>query len=306
MLNEKIRLMYFSRGTSLKQFSLDPRRFILYSSAGSVALVLIVALALQLFTGLFQNLHIDTLEKDKNQLQKELLILKEKIALLNDRMTEIENMDDILRNAAGLPVINQDIRQVGVGGPYVAADDENRYYADELGRTTLEIQSDLNKFERELHLVKNSLKEVSSTLDENDRMAHQTPSIRPILGATIRQNFGLRMDPFLDRIASHQGVDVPMPLGTNVLATADGVVKTANTLYTPHKSYGMEVVIDHGYGYETRYAHLSKILVRPGERVKRWQVIGQVGETGRTTGPHLHYEVMLNGKPENPMHFVIN
>jgi murein DD-endopeptidase MepM/ murein hydrolase activator NlpD len=157
-----------------------------------------------------------------------------------------------------------------------------------------------------MQLVRTSLNEVDATLKLQQQKAHQMPTIRPILGAAIRENFGLRMDPLLDKIAVHEGVDIPMPVGTPVLATADGVVKTAITLYTPHRSYGMEVVIDHGFGNETRYAHLSKILVRPGQRVKRWQTIGEVGETGRSTGPHLHYEVLSSGKPNNPMHYIIN
>jgi len=97
-----------------------------------------------------------------------------------------------------------------------------------------------------------------------------------------------------------------MPKGTRVLATADGRVVRAKTLYTPFKNYGMEVVIDHGYGYQTRYAHLSKILVRRGQRVKKGEMIGEVGSTGRAKGPHLHYEVMENGRRRDPEFFIYN
>ena len=96
-----------------------------------------------------------------------------------------------------------------------------------------------------------------------------------------------------------------MPAGTKVLATAGGVVRIAKKLYTPHKSYGREVVIDHGYGYKTRYAHLSKIYVRPGERIERWTPIGEVGATGRASGPHLHYEVLYANKQQNPQHYIL-
>jgi murein DD-endopeptidase MepM/ murein hydrolase activator NlpD len=104
----------------------------------------------------------------------------------------------------------------------------------------------------------------------------------------------------------HDGVDFPARKGTEVLATADGTVKVAKKLYTPNKSYGREIVIDHGDGYETRYAHLSKVKVHKGQKVSRWEVIGEVGQTGRATGDHLHYEVILSGKRQNPEHYIYN
>jgi murein DD-endopeptidase MepM/ murein hydrolase activator NlpD len=306
MLNEKIRLLYFSKGTGLKQFSLNPKQFYAYSATVSFSVLLVLSIAIHLVTGLFHDIRIDSLKRNRDELQKELISMKEKIALLNVHMTEVENTGDMLRNAAGLPAIDKDVRQVGVGGPYSANIPEYPYFNDEVSRTAAEAKMDLNKIEREMRLERANLQEINQLLNEQKARAEQLPSIRPILGAHVLENFGLRMDPFLDKIASHEGVDVPMPRGTKVLATAAGVVKVAKTIYTPYKSYGMEVVVDHGYGYETRYAHLSKILVTPGQRVKRWQPVGEVGETGRATGPHLHYEVMHSGRPENPMFFMFN
>jgi murein DD-endopeptidase MepM/ murein hydrolase activator NlpD len=285
MLNEKIRLLYFSKGTGLRQFSLNPKQFYTYSAAGGFAILLVMTFSIHLFTGLFHNVRIDSLKRNRDDLQKELIAMKEKIAVLNAHVTEVENTGDMLRNVAGLPAIDKDVRQVGVGGPYSSNIPEYPYLNDEVSRTAAEARTDMNKIEREIRLERASLQEISLLLGEQKTRAEQLPSIRPILGARVIENYGLRMDPFLDKIASHEGVDVPMPMGTKVLATAAGTVKVAKTIYTPYKSYGMEVVIDHGFGFETRYAHLSKILVSPGQRVKRWQPVGEVGETGRPVNP---------------------
>ena len=110
----------------------------------------------------------------------------------------------------------------------------------------------------------------------------------------------------MNKIAIHEGVDIPVRKGTTVLAAAAGIVRIAKNNYTPHKNYGREIVIDHGNGYKTRYAHLSKILVRRGQRVKRWDAIAEVGDTGRAQGPHLHYEVIYQDKKQNPEHFIYN
>jgi murein DD-endopeptidase MepM/ murein hydrolase activator NlpD len=306
MLNEKIRLMIFTRGTELKQISLNPRQFYRYSAAFTVSLIVLLTLLIHLFTGLFHNIRITLLEKDRSNLQKELILYKEKIVQLNERMTEVEKTGDALRNAVGLSAIDQDIRQVGVGGSFSSNASDYNFYLDPINQTSAEVKIDLNKVEREIQLEKASLNEIAVTEQEHDDAARALPSIRPILGANVNPNFGLRMDPFLDKIAPHEGVDIPMPIGTSVLATADGVVELARTIYTPYKSYGMEIVIDHGYGHKTRYAHLSKILVRQGEHVKRWEPIGEVGSTGRSKGPHLHYEVLNSDKPENPIYYIFN
>jgi murein DD-endopeptidase MepM/ murein hydrolase activator NlpD len=305
MLSEKMRLMFFTKGTGLKKISLNPTQFYMYSVAFFLSIFFLVILAIYLFTGLFQNARIALLENEKDNLQKQLLTNKEKIALLNERMTEVERDGDVLRNSVGLPAIDKDIRQVGVGGSF-ASNVLDYNYLDEIGKTSVEIKMDIDKLEREIHLEKNSLNEINLKKNEQEMMSSHMPTIRPILGAIAKENFGLRMDPLIGKIAMHDGVDIPMPVGTKVLAPGDGVVKVAKTIYTPHTSYGMEIVIDHGFGYETRFGHLSKILVRPGQTVKRWQPIGEVGDTGRSTGPHLHYEVMNSGKPENPMYFILN
>jgi murein DD-endopeptidase MepM/ murein hydrolase activator NlpD len=125
------------------------------------------------------------------------------------------------------------------------------------------------------------------------------PSIWPVRGQ-ISAGFGQRMDPFSGEGAFHPGVDIRAPLGTKVAASADGIVFAAS----PESGYGNEILIDHGYGITTKYGHLSKIFVTVGQEVKRGQVIGAVGMTGRTTGPHLHYEVIVHDTPVNPTKYL--
>lgn len=126
------------------------------------------------------------------------------------------------------------------------------------------------------------------------------PSQKPVDQLNFTSNFGFRSDPFRGSRAMHAGVDIPGPIGTPIYATADGVIGRAQRL----GGYGNYIEIEHGQGIQTRYGHLSSILVTPNTRVKRGQLIGRMGSTGRSTGSHLHYEVRLDGRAVNPMPFL--
>ncbi len=126
------------------------------------------------------------------------------------------------------------------------------------------------------------------------------PSRKPVAEMAFSSMYGVRSDPFRGGAAMHAGVDIPGPTGTEVYATADGMVERAGW----NGGYGNLVELNHGRGVQTRYGHLSRILVAPGARVKRGQLIARVGSTGRSTGPHLHYEVRLDGRAVNPMPFL--
>jgi murein DD-endopeptidase MepM/ murein hydrolase activator NlpD len=129
------------------------------------------------------------------------------------------------------------------------------------------------------------------------------PAIRPIAQHNlimVSSFFGKRFDPFFHEEADHFGLDLVAPVGSEVYATGDGTVTLLNFSRT---GYGNELVINHSFGYSTRYAHLEKFFVSEGESVKRGQLIGAVGNSGRSTGPHLHYEVLYEGKPVNPVFY---
>jgi len=126
------------------------------------------------------------------------------------------------------------------------------------------------------------------------------PSVQPVQKLLFTSNFGIRSDPFRGTAAMHAGVDIPGPTGTPIYATADGMVAHADR----QGGYGNMVEVNHGKGIATRYGHLSKILVSDGARVTRGQLIGLMGSTGRSTGPHLHYEVRIDGRAVNPVPFL--
>ncbi len=139
-------------------------------------------------------------------------------------------------------------------------------------------------------------------LQRKDRLAH-VPSIQPVADKDLRQmasGYGRRVDPVYGTVRFHEGMDFSAPIGTPVYATGDGVVKSAGRSMS---GYGNLIELDHGFNYTTRFAHLSEILVTPGQQVKRGDLIGKVGNTGKSTGPHLHYEVRLKGVPQNPVNY---
>ena len=128
-----------------------------------------------------------------------------------------------------------------------------------------------------------------------------TPSIWPVRGY-LSAAFGNRLDPFTGRPDFHPGIDISTPIGTRIVAPADGIVLSC----AQQGGYGNAIIVDHGYGVVSRYGHLESYNVRPGQRVRRGEVIGFVGNTGRSTGPHLHYEVWVREQAQNPIHFILD
>ena len=151
-----------------------------------------------------------------------------------------------------------------------------------------------------LSSLESHLSIVRSTVEKREALLNATPSIWPVHG-WLSAGYGVRPDPFTGESDFHPGIDISAEKGTPILATADGIVELAE----PSGDYGNLVVIDHGFGLVTRYGHLSKFAVSSGQQVKRGDVIGYVGATGRATGPHLHYEVLANGKLMNPLQLLV-
>ncbi len=306
MLKERFRLVYISKnGSGFKQFSLNGRMFLLVSFLFLVFWVSVIGVSIGLFTRLYHNYRISSLENDREKLQQQLLVFKEKVSKLGDQLIQIEASEGELRNIANLPAINSDIRKVGVGGPALSSYGmSNR--PDKVSMAAREIEMDLDRLERAVRLEKSSIAEIWAKLSRDRKKNECFPSIRPILGGTITDDFGIRTDPLTGRLESHKGIDIPARKGTHILATGGGRVIRVKERYTPHQSFGKYVVIDHGYGYKTLYAHCSKILVRRGEIIKRWQPIAEVGSTGKATGNHLHYEVHYYDKPIDPEYYLYN
>jgi murein DD-endopeptidase MepM/ murein hydrolase activator NlpD len=167
--------------------------------------------------------------------------------------------------------------ETGIGGPFVEPQEENR-------------------FEQSLVALDGALVELERTRDA----ARKLPLANPLPASDVTSSFGNRLDPFLGRLALHAGIDFRAPSGTRIRSTAAGVVTAAG----PAGGYGNMVEIDHGNGVSTRYAHLAVVLVNVGDHVEADQVVAKSGSTGRSTGPHLHYEVRLNGEAVDPIRFL--
>lgn len=233
--------------------------------------------------------------KDYNVLQQQLQLFLQKTNNLQEKMQELEQLDNDLR---GLlkddPALKQSIDEQGNQSSLPRQLLSSRSGIDRQQAIRL-----LQLLEQKLPQQEQSLKELKdAVIQRSDRIAH-TPSIYPVSGK-ITSNFGYRKSPFGRRQEFHDGLDIAAPYGTEIVAAADGVVT-----FTGYKSgYGRTVTISHGYGYETSYCHNSSILVKTGQQVKKGQAIAKVGSSGRSTGPHLHYMVKLNGQLKNPADFL--
>ncbi len=224
------------------------------------------------------------LRSENRSLRERIDYLGREISLLRERMDSIFEINNQLRLAMGLPEVPEDIKYMGMGG----------YIGRDTVKTSLEAVRNLVEMEYR------DLQNLRKMVQEKQEELRYTPSILPSYGY-MTSGFGYRRDPFTGRIKFHEGLDISAPTGTPVYAPADGVV----TFVGMRNGYGLTVEIKHGDRYITRYAHLSESLVRVGQRVQRGDMIARVGNSGRSTGPHLHYEVLKDGVPVNPKKFII-
>lgn len=305
MRDKRVKLIYFSlRGSEVKDIDLGWKKIFLYFSMLSAILIILVALAISLFTDMYHDSRISSLQKTNKILKSQLGEMRESIDLVNVHMKKLEANDDDLRMIAGLDKIDKETRNLGVGGPKAAIlDYESDALPRDLRKDVSETRSLLEQIERRIQLAFDSREEVEHTLETKDESIKRLPTIRPVQGGRITDHFGTRIDPFTEKPRPHRGIDIAAKTGTPVYAAAYGIVTKTVHNYRPNRNFGKYVEIDHGNGYITRYAHLHKINVRVGQKIQRWEEVGAVGSTGRSTGPHLHYEVRKNGIPENPLNY---
>lgn len=243
------------------------------------------------------------LKREISQFRSQHKILNERLDIIQEVLTDIQERDDnIYRVIFEADPISEAERNAAIGGINRYAHLSNYENADIL----IEVASKLDKISRQLYVQSKSYDEVYELAINKADMLASIPSIVPVSNVTSRlvSGFGYRIHPIYKTMRMHTGIDFTAPIGTPVYATGNGVVKRLNR--RNFSGYGVVCIIDHGYGYETLYAHLSKLNVRPGQRVVRGEVIGYVGNTGLSAGPHLHYEVRKNGRPINPVNFFYN
>ncbi len=240
---------------------------------------------------------IESLTIENKILKEQLESTNQKLANVESALDRLAERDNALRLVADLPKLDEDVRKVGTGGASenyefgLSSDDAN-----ELLRTST---VRLEKLEREIRLQLDSYDEVNKKFEFNKVFFTHIPAIKPMDGFYAANSFGYRNHPVLQVMKFHEGLDIINDVGTPVRAAGDGAVTFAGR----NAGYGITVEIDHGYGFQTLYAHLSKALVKEGQRVKRGDLIGRSGHTGLVSGPHLHYEVRLNGEKQNPINY---
>ncbi|HEU4697898.1 MAG TPA: M23 family metallopeptidase [Gemmatimonadales bacterium] len=237
------------------------------------------------------------LQSENARLAVQLGELDQRVRTLSDTLERIAERDARIRTLANLDPIDPQVQAAGIGGPAVATPAAD----GALERRATAVRFDLSTLIRRANLLARSFRDAADSLASHaDRLA-ATPSIMPTQGWLSSEFSRSRFHPILHTARAHEGIDVSAPMGTPILAPGAGVVRQAGR----QTGYGLAVTIDHGYGIETKFAHASKLLVRPGQRVKRGTPIALVGNSGLSTGPHLHYEVHVNGRPVNPLQYVL-
>ena len=244
---------------------------------------------------------IRSLQQENRTLVRELDRVEANLATFREDMEQQYDETSELRHLANLDPLDHDVWQVGVGGPEIEGPDPLAPIRESQRTRVARVAAGADELLRQARLVEESYQEIEGAFTaQKDRWDH-TPSIRPVNTRRITGHFGYRNDPFTGNRRMHSGLDYSLPEGRPVMATADGVVRFAGRKY----SFGNLVEIDHGNGLVTRYAHNSQIKVKRGDHVKRGDVIALVGRTGRSTAPHLHYEVLENGTAVDPMKYVL-
>ena len=240
--------------------------------------------------------------KKENKLQKlQLANLAHKVDLINGKLVELQKFDRKLRVMVNLEISEDNSQFLGIGGsdPTVLNPD---YTIEKAHQKLIRLlHQSLDNLNTEITVQKLEKAELYQFLGNQKSMLASTPSIWPVKG-WVSSGFGNRTSPFTNEKEFHKGLDISAKMNTPVIAPADGVVSAVGKTY----GYGKNLHIKHGHGIKTSYGHLQKSLVKKGQYVKRGQIIALVGNSGRSTGPHLHYEVYLKGIPLNPLRYILN
>lgn len=243
------------------------------------------------------------IERANQVLADEIERLDQRVATLSDTVARISQRDREVRLVAGLDPLDPDVRHAGIGGPSGAWPERERLLNEggDLGRDAFRVRADLDALIRRANVLASSFREASESLSSHVQQLAATPSIMPTSGF-LTSNFSLmRYHPILHFSRPHEGIDITAPYGSLIIAPAAGRVVKVGW----ENGYGLSVSVDHGYGVQTRFAHMSRTAVVVGQAVRRGDRLGYVGSTGLSTGPHLHYEVLVNGRATDPLRFVM-
>ncbi len=240
--------------------------------------------------------------RQQTEIQRsQIYFFSSKIEELEKQLSKLKDFDKKIRIIANLDRTQDTIPFMGMGGPSPSdLRDKLKANHDEKGLIQ-QMKVDVERLQSEATSREFSLAELEKVLQTKQEMLAHTPSIWPVQG-WVTSDFGFRTNPFTGLTQMHEGIDISNQTGTVVIAPANGFVSDIGNDWV----HGKFMILSHGFGMSTRYSHLNKVLVKVGQRVKRGDKIAELGSTGKTTGPHLHYEVRLNGMPVNPMRYILN
>jgi murein DD-endopeptidase MepM/ murein hydrolase activator NlpD len=284
-------------GTSLRVLFIKVFTFL-------TASIVIFILYYLIFSYFFDSPKEKALIRRNNQKELQFEIMSKKLEQISKVLDDIQQRDDnIYRTIFEVDPISKTVREAGFGGI-------NRY--EELEKTTnsdliVETSRKLDIISKRLYIQSKSYDEVIEKALNKELMLHSLPAIQPISNKDLTRaasGYGWRIHPIYKIRKFHEGMDFTSPTGTHVYVTADGMVTEVER--NPDRGYGNKIMVDHGFGYKTLYAHLEGFDVKLGQKVKRGDVIGFVGSTGLSTAPHLHYEVHKNGRAVNPINYYFN
>ena len=276
---------------------------IIWNSLGFLTLSLVLASGLvYVYIAYFESPEEAQLRKENAELQIYYDLMSQDLEEADKMLTSLQDRDDnIYRVIFGVDPIPEEIRQAGIGG-------SNRYremMENGLEREDLIVEnySRMDKLKKQMYIQTKSYDEIVDLAREKEDLLASIPAIQPVSNKDLRRlssGYGQRIDPYMKTRRMHYGIDFSLKVGTPVYATGDGKIKRTKKSLT---GYGNQIEIDHGFGYVTKYAHLNSFTVRKGQAVKRGDLIGYSGNSGKSTAPHLHYEVHSMKKKVNPIHY---
>lgn len=299
----RAKYQFDKRTLTYRKVTLSVKQILLRALAYFASAAVFSAIVLVFFTSFFDSPKEKQLRREIDQLELQYKVLNDRMHQVDQVMAELQEKDDnIYRVIFEAEPIPKSIRDAGFGGV-------NRYrHLDGFGNAELVVETSkhLDQLVKKLVVQSRSFDEVITLAKNKTQLLASIPAIQPVANdklTRVASGFNYRIHPIYKIKHFHTGIDFAAPRGTDIFSTGDGVVKVVDR---ESRGYGFHVVIDHGFGYQTLYGHMSKFNVRVGQKVKRGDVIGYVGSTGTSTAPHLHYEVIKNGEKINPINFFFN
>lgn len=263
----------------------------------------IAAGSVMIFDQYFESPKVRRQQRQIAFLEAQVDLMDGKVEGMRGALAELTDRDEaIYRNIFGAEPYPEHLRNPGIGG----ADRYRELRGLEQSEQVIALRAEISELERRMLAQGESFSQLVSLTENREDLLNSIPAIQPVRNSDLKRmasGYGYRIHPIYKVRKMHWGMDFSAPTGTEIFATGDGEVVEVKKKYN---GYGHHVRIRHGFGYETLYAHMSKILVRRGQRVERGEVIGLVGSTGTSVAPHLHYEVFKEGKRVNPAHYYFN